>query len=309
MKIVKSMIKKLKRKAVLSIGGQKFLSIQLDITNNCNLNCVHCYHLNNSNDGSLDLGNWIEILDEYQKLLDLLGLKPSIAISGGEPLTCTFLFDLIREIRQRWPLAMIVVLTNGTLLNLEIIQAFKYNDVSIQVSLDGADSSSHDKVRGNGTFEKSTDNIRLAVKEGLMVYILTVLSKRTSKDIELLFDLAKELNVVALNFTRLVPQGKAYELIKSTQDKSLRGLQLRDAYKKILECSKQTKIATNTNKPLYVLIDKSLGDNNLFGFQGLVVDYLGNLKVSSRSDYVLGSIKKSGLENLFLKSTIIILNL
>ena len=176
--------------------------------------------------------------------------------------------------------------------------------VSIQVSLDGADSSSHDKVRGNGTFEKSTDNIRLAVKEGLMVYILTVLSKRTSKDIELLFGLAKELNVVALNFTRLVPQGKAYELIKSTQDKSLRGLQLRDAYKKILECSKQTKIATNTNKPLYVLIDKSLGDNNLFGFQGLVVDYLGNLKVSSRSDYVLGSIKKSGLENLFLKSPI-----
>lgn len=306
MKIIKELINKLKKHATLSIGDQKFLSIQLDITNSCNLSCIHCYHSNNSNIGSLSLSleDWIDILDEYQVLLNTLSLKPSIIISGGEPLTCHFLFDLIKEIRHRWPLATLIILTNGTLLNTNSIKIFKEYDVSIQVSLEASNSSEHDRIRGKGTFEKSINNIKWAVEEGLIVYILAVLSSRTSNEIGPLFKLAKELGVIALNFTRLIPQGKAQELVRSTEDKVLTGLQLRDAYKNILNYSRNTGVATSTNKPLYVLIDSSLGENNLFGFQGLVVDYLGNLKVSSRSNYILGSIREKGLKYLFLKSPV-----
>jgi len=295
---------KFEKKAVRAISGQRFLSIQLDITNNCNLNCTHCYHANHSNEGSLVLNDWIEILNEYQNLLNLLSLKPSVIISGGEPLTCNFLFDLIFEIRNRWPLVTIIVLTNGTLLDEKIVEFFKNNEVSIQVSIEASSAISHDRIRGNGSFYKTVNGVNLAVKEGLIVYILTILSTRTSKEIKPLFDLAKNLKVTALNFTRLIPQEKTNILAQSSEDRVLSGIQLRDAYKQILSSSNETGVMTNTDKPLYVLIDKSLGKNSLFGFQGLVVNYQGNLKVSSRSDFILGNVKKKGLKNLFLKNSI-----
>lgn len=301
MSIIANMLNSIKTKSIRVIGGQKFLSIQLDIINSCNLKCVHCYHSNFNNKNTLDFAGWINILDQYQELLDLLGLKPSIAISGGEPLLCTFLPELIIEIRNRWPLTMIVILTNGILIDKEKIDFFKENEVSLQVSLDGPNAETHDSVRGKGTFEKSVNNINHAISEGLMVYILTILSKRTQKHIEQFFDLGKQLNVLALNFTRIVPQGNGKQLVNSGLDGMLGGIQLRDAYKRILECSKKTGVVTNTNKPLFVLLDDSLGDNSLFGFQGLVVDNEGNLKVSSRTDFILGNIREKGLVNLFLK--------
>jgi len=68
----------------------------------------------------------------------------------------------------------------------------------------------------------------------------------------------------------------------------------------ILLHSKRTGVKTNTDQPLYATIDPSLGRHGMFGFQGLIVDYKGNLKVSSRSGFILGNIFEKGMENLFL---------
>jgi len=68
----------------------------------------------------------------------------------------------------------------------------------------------------------------------------------------------------------------------------------------IVRLSSQYKVYTNTDQPLYHLVDSKLGRNGKYGFQGLIVDYKGNLKVSSRVDYKLGSVINDGLENLFL---------
>ena len=90
-------------------------------------------------------------------------------------------------------------------------------------------------------------------------------------------------------------------MVSDEQDQPLAGIELRDAYISILKNSKIFGVSTNTNKPLFCLIDKSLGSHSKFGFQGLIIDFKGNLKVSSRTDFILGNALKEGLENLFLK--------
>jgi radical SAM protein with 4Fe4S-binding SPASM domain len=84
-------------------------------------------------------------------------------------------------------------------------------------------------------------------------------------------------------------------------DRPLTGAELRDAYRRIRTRSTETGMATNTNIPLYRLIDESLGANGKVGFQGIIIDYKGNLKVTSRTDFRLGNVLKDGLEELFLR--------
>ncbi len=51
----------------------------------------------------------------------------------------------------------------------------------------------------------------------------------------------------------------------------------------------------------FALLSPDLGAHGKFGFQGLVVDHRGCLKVGSRADFRLGSILETGLEELFLR--------
>lgn len=66
------------------IGNERFLSMQLDITNSCNLSCIHCYHPDHKNVKALALNQWLDIIGQYDLLVNKLGLRPHIIISGGE---------------------------------------------------------------------------------------------------------------------------------------------------------------------------------------------------------------------------------
>jgi len=289
------------KKLVTSIGGQEYLTVQIDITNACNLKCYHCYHPNHVNRGALSLNDWFEVIGQYKKLINKLMVKSSFVICGGEPLLSPMLRPFLEKVRQEWPLAPISLLTNGTLLTAKNISLLKEFDINIQVSLDGPTADQHDLKRGKGNFEKSKAGIKLALDSDISVHILAVLSKQSSQWIADFFKMARDLRVYSMNFTRLIVAGSGQEMVKRGEDFSLIGLELRDAYISILKNSKQYGVTTNTNKPLFCLIDKSLGANSKFGYQGLVIDYKGNLKVSSRTDFILGNVLSKGLEKLFLK--------
>ncbi|PIR19555.1 MAG: hypothetical protein COV48_01350, partial [Elusimicrobia bacterium CG11_big_fil_rev_8_21_14_0_20_64_6] len=114
------------------------------------------------------------------------------------------------------------------------------------------------------------------------------------------FATAARANVESMNFTRFITEGDGRRLEEAGVDRPLTGPELRDAYTAILRLSRQTQVPTNTNLPLFHLIDPSLGAHGKVGFQGLVIDYMGNLKVTSRVGYKLGHVLEEGLEALFL---------
>lgn len=286
-------------KAIKYIGGQEYMAIQLDITNACNLRCAHCYHSHHKNNGALDLNGWLEVLEQYEEFLKKLKLKPSIVLCGGEPTISPYLHPILKKLNEKWDRPPISILTNGTKLNDKLLKNLEPYNIVFQVSLDGPDAKRHDAVRGEGNFDKAVAGAKLAAQYGIKTDILAVLSQKTSSWIPEFFDMAKENNFAAMNFTRFIPQGYGEDLKNKGLDDSLYGIELRDALIEIVSLSRKHAITTHSDLPLFNLIDPSLGQNGKFGFQGLVVDYKGNLKVSSRANYVVGNVLEEGLQNLF----------
>lgn len=281
-------------------GTQKFLSAQLDITNACNLSCTHCYQAQHSLGGDLSIGDWRKILDQYSRLAKKLYLRPHFCISGGEPTLSPLFIPILEELNSRWPDVGISILTNGTGLSKAIVSEMTRFKVDVQISIDGPDDVRHDSVRGRGNFNKAIKGLHTLREAGLPVTFQAVLSHRTAPWITDFFETAFRLKAASMSFARFVPQGKGKLLQNDGVDRPLAGPELRDAYTAIVATSDKTGIPTNTNVPLLVLISPGLGAQGKFGFQGLIIDYQGNLKVSSRADFRLGNILQTGLEELFL---------
>jgi radical SAM protein with 4Fe4S-binding SPASM domain len=208
---------------------------------------------------------------------------------------------LLDEIHNRWPAAGIAIITNGTALSEKIISKISLHRVDVQISLDGPDAERHDIIRGVGSYNKMMAGYSALKNAGINPIFQAVLSHRTSPWIADFFQTAAALKASAMSFTRFVPQGRGKSLQTLGDDRPLAGLELRDAYAAIIKASSVARIDTGTNKPLFVLISPELGAHGKSGFQGLVIDYQGNLKISSRTDFKLGNILESGLEELFLR--------
>lgn len=138
---------------------KKKLPIHLYLTNACNLICPHCY-MSSGLPLSSELGfnDWKAILTGFASY----GGR-EVSLSGGEPLLCPFLPDLLTFIRSLDHSLRIKLLSNGTLLqhfadagraNLDLID-------EIQISLDGPTARSNDAIRGSGTFSRVLSNIEL----------------------------------------------------------------------------------------------------------------------------------------------------
>lgn len=289
------------KKILAFTGSQKFLSIQLDITNACNLSCLHCYQTGHSAGDDLSFEDWLKILDQYGKLTNKLFLLPNFCISGGEPTLSPIFPRILEVIHARWPTAGIDVLTNGTNITPDIASIITSHKAGVQISIEGPDAVRHDYVRGPGNFVRAMAGCKTLRDSGVSVIFQTVLSNRTAPWVPELFALAAERDAAAMNFTRFIQQGRGKSFSETAGEQPLLGAALKEAYTAILSASSKTGIPTGTNQPLFVLISPEHGAHGKFGFQGLVVDYKGNLKVSSRADFRLGSILESGMEELFLR--------
>jgi MoaA/NifB/PqqE/SkfB family radical SAM enzyme len=283
------------------IHSQSDLAIQLDITNACNLRCSHCYHSHHDNSGALDINGWLNVLGQYESLLTKLRLEPKIIICGGEPLFSPLLRPIIEAVEAKFPRVSISILSNGTLVKSVTAQHLSQFNINVQISLDGPNAESHDKIRGKGSFQRALRGIRELKSHRIDVYSLAVLSLNTLPFIPDFFTVAKAEGLSSMNFTRFIPQGNGAKLTNIGDDRMLTPRELKLAFEAILSHSQATGVKTHTSSPLYHLIEGANGGHAKFGFQGLVIDYKGRLKVSSRADYVLGDILTQGLEALFLK--------
>ncbi len=283
------------------IRSQSDLAIQFDITNACNLRCSHCYHPHHDNSGALDLNGWLNVIGQYEALLNKLRLKPKIILCGGEPLFSPLLRPMIEAVDSKFPGVSISILSNGTLVKSATAKYLSQFNTNVQVSLDGPDADSHDKIRGSGSFQRAIRGIRELKSAGIDVYSLAVLSFNVLPFIADFFAMAKTEGLSSMNFTRFIPQGNGARLASIGDDRMLTPWELKAAFETILSHSISTGVSTSTSSPLFHLIEGAKGGHGKFGFQGLVVDYKGRLKVSSRADFVLGDILTEGLEALFLK--------
>ena len=118
-------------------------SAHIDITNRCNLSCLHC--VNDSGECYPD-----ELTtDEIFSLIDTLSRMGVhiMTFSGGEPLMHPDFFEIVKYARKA-PMT-VHVFTNGTLITEDITKTLKKAGVSrFYVSVDSITEHIHDKFRG-----------------------------------------------------------------------------------------------------------------------------------------------------------------
>ena len=298
----------LEKAVVRWIRIDRYLPLQIDITNACNLSCDHCYHSHHKNDGALTLTQWANIIRQYFTLLEKTGYDPYIIICGGEPLLSPKLSPLLGELGgyfERYKDRRLAILTNGVLAKrIDLSTLSRFPMVEFQISIDGPDARRHDEIRGRGNFEKSLAGARFLLENGFQVDFLAVLSGRSAMWIKDFFSMAKEVRVRNMGFTRLIVQGQALNLAKSGSDRPLGPLELRMAYLTIIDEVMRTGVRSNLHHELSCLIHPSFGRSGRFG-EGIVVDYQGKIIASSRSRLELGDALKDGLEQIFFHHPIL----
>ena len=175
-------------------------TLQWHITHRCNLRCKHCYQEDYSAFENPDKIN--AVLEQYCDLLKAYNCKGRLNITGGEPLTHPYLFELLR---LAWSKGIKTgVLTNGTLIGEWEARKLKACHVDyVQVSLDGMEKT-HDSIRGKGSFEKAVNGIYALKSKGIFTSISFTAQNQNYRELKKLSSFCRDIGVDKLWFDRVI---------------------------------------------------------------------------------------------------------
>ena len=185
-----------------------------ELTRRCNLRCRHCRACAGACAvGELDAKRELTF-DEARAVVDDIAAfaRPILILTGGEPLLCPYLFDLVAYAREKG--LKPVIGTNATLIDDARAERIAAAGVPrISVSIDFPSASAHDDFRGvKGAFEAALRGIRAALKAGVGVQVNSTITKMNRDALPQLHDLAVELGAKAFHPFLLVPTGRGREL-------------------------------------------------------------------------------------------------
>lgn len=144
-------------------------AVPIDITNKCNLRCLHCYNASGENYTKNN-----EMTDEFilnELTEQLIEISPEmVCLCGGEPLVRLDLISKFIPKLHNANINHINMVSNGLFINEDTIDQIEELKLSmIQISLDGF-KDAHDKLRNHdGAFEKTVKAIKLLNKRGVLV--------------------------------------------------------------------------------------------------------------------------------------------
>lgn len=158
----------------------------------CNLWCTYCVAESSPRTTRRALS-----FEEIQQLLDEaepLGFE-RLFFTGGEPFILDDIYIKLAYASNRFPTT---VLTNAMLFHgkrLQKLRNIANDNLSIQVSLDGAQAEHHDAYRGEGTWVKTVDSIKQLKADGFHVCISTTETQANKTQIDELRAFVHELGI------------------------------------------------------------------------------------------------------------------
>lgn len=156
-------------------------SVELAITNKCNLRCTYCSHFTSAGDVNHDLptDEWLQFFEELNRCAVM-----NLTLEGGEPFCRKDLRELIKGIVQNR--MRFNFLSNGTLISDEMATflASTGRCDSVQVSIDGSVPSTHDAFRGEGNFFRAIQGIKTLQKHNVPVSVRVTIHRQNVKDLE-----------------------------------------------------------------------------------------------------------------------------
>jgi len=175
-----------------------------EVTKGCNLRCIHCRATATELSSPTDLptSRALDIITQIAAYA-----SPILVLSGGEPLYRRDIFQLARFATDKG--LRVALATNGTMVTKELARRIVDSGVKrVSISLDGADSSTHDSFRGiPGAFDAAVYGLRNLKELGMSVQINMTIARHNAVQLPQVLDLARHLGADALHTFLLVPVG------------------------------------------------------------------------------------------------------
>lgn len=185
-------------------GENKPRLVFWEVTKGCNLRCIHCRASATelSSPSDLSTSTALGIIDQIAA-----AANPILVLSGGEPLYRSDIFQLARYGTDKG--MRVALATNGTLVTKQVARQIVDSGVRrVSISLDGADSLTHDTFRGiPGAFDAAVYGLRNLKALGMSVQINMTIAKHNARQLPKVLELAKSLGADALHTFLLVPVG------------------------------------------------------------------------------------------------------
>ncbi len=184
--------------------------LSLDITNKCNLRCLHCYNASGENTVMKDELTNDEIKDFLVSILPMKLLN--LCFCGGETLLRKdLIFECARMLTNNGIRTSLV--TNGILASEDVIRNLYYAGLkSIQFSVDGCNPQSHDRLRNQeGVFVKVMKAIDIVRKYDMELSIAFTPTSFNVEELESLHSYLETLsynNKIELRVQPLMPLGR-----------------------------------------------------------------------------------------------------
>jgi len=147
----------------------------------CNLRCTYCVAESSPRTARRALS--FEVIQQLLDEAESLGFE-QLFFTGGEPFILDDIYEKLDYASNLFPTT---VLTNGMLFRGKRLQKLRSNasdNLSIQVSLDGAQPELHDAYRGEGTWAKTVDGIKQLKADGFHVCISTTETQANKNQID-----------------------------------------------------------------------------------------------------------------------------
>jgi len=187
-------------------------SVYIEITERCNLSCLHCY---NKSGGKKDGYIPFSMIEELVLSFKQNGVQPVLSLSGGEPLCHPDIKRILNYMReQKYPFRIV---TNGVLAEEYLLPIISEDPMSFQVqlSLDGATANTNDRIRGDGHFHKAVNFMRKSNSMGYKgLSARMTVSKINMHEVEEFIDICLENNV-SPKFGFVSRLGSAFECWES----------------------------------------------------------------------------------------------
>jgi mycofactocin radical SAM maturase len=174
-----------------------------EITYGCNLACIHCLSSSGRRDPrELSTGEAKSVIDELHELQVFY-----VNIGGGEPTIRSDFYELVDYAVSRG--VGVKFSTNGSTLNKEKAKRLAGTDyVDVQISIDGADETTNDAVRGKGSYAMARRAMDALAEAGFGAFkISVVVTRQNVPQLDEFEKLAGSYGA-QLRLTRLRPSGR-----------------------------------------------------------------------------------------------------
>lgn len=193
----------------LERSAQVLRYLFVEITQRCNLACLHC----GSDCSAAPRADELSV-DEWTSFFDYLGARADasgvlVVVTGGEPLCAPELPKLLGALaRNRLTFGIV---SNGWALDRAMLDRLVAHGLrGLTVSLDGL-ADTHDWLRDRtGSFERALSAIVAAIELGVPNFdVVTCVNPRNLEQLPALRDLLVELRVPAWRLFSIFPRGRA----------------------------------------------------------------------------------------------------